>query len=144
GALTALNFGQIPASFGLLAIAGRMERLAWPFVAVGLGSVVCLAGMVFARDEWVIAWTGLYGLIGAAALILALTLPPLLCPQEDVARTAAAMFTVSYTASVIISTVSGAAWDLSGIPALAFVPITFCALTLAGSALVLRFSGQLR
>ena len=36
-ALTALNFGQLPASFALLAIAGRLERRAWPFVACGGG-----------------------------------------------------------------------------------------------------------
>jgi len=142
-ALTALNFGQIPASFALLAVASRLERQSWPFIAIGLASVVCLGGMVFTSGEWIVLWTGLYGLIGAGALILALTLPPLLCPPEDVARTAAAMFTVSYTAAVVISTVSGAVWDLTGIPALAFGPIALCALVLAGAALNLRMTKRL-
>jgi MFS transporter, CP family, cyanate transporter len=35
-ALTALNLGQIPASFLLLACAGRLERRAWPFVVCGV------------------------------------------------------------------------------------------------------------
>ena len=33
GALTALNFGQLPSSLAMLAIAGRLERRVWPFVA---------------------------------------------------------------------------------------------------------------
>jgi CP family cyanate transporter-like MFS transporter len=33
------------------------------------------------------------------------------------------MFTISYSCAVIIPVISGALWDLSGIPALAFAPI---------------------
>ena len=42
-ALTALNVGQLPASFMLLAMASRWERRAWPFVVAG---AIGLAGLL--------------------------------------------------------------------------------------------------
>ena len=48
-ALTGLNFGQIPASLLLLAVAGRIERRAWPYVASGIVSLV--AGLSGTRDS---------------------------------------------------------------------------------------------
>src|SRR5262249_42986483 len=35
-ALTAINFGQLPASFLLLAVAGRLELRAWPLITCGV------------------------------------------------------------------------------------------------------------
>jgi CP family cyanate transporter-like MFS transporter len=43
--LTALNFGQVPASFALLAVAGRLERRAWPFIVCGALMISCVAGL---------------------------------------------------------------------------------------------------
>lgn len=40
--LTALNVGQLPASFVLLAFANRFERRAWPFVAFGILALACV------------------------------------------------------------------------------------------------------
>ena len=107
-ALLALNFGQLPASFLLLAVAGRLERRAWPFIAAGAGSLVALAGLVLTVGPVTIAWAALLGFSDAAALILGLTLPPLLCRPEDVARTSAGMFTLSYGGAVAITVASGA------------------------------------
>jgi hypothetical protein len=45
-------------------------------------------------------WAGLLGFSDASALIPGLTLPPLLCPPEDIARTSAGMFTISYSGAV--------------------------------------------
>jgi hypothetical protein len=42
----------------------------------------------------------------------------------------AAMFTVSYCTAVVVSIVSGAAWDLGGSPRFAFLPIAMIALLL--------------
>ena len=83
------------------------------------------------------------GFSDAGALILGLALPALLCRPEDVARTAAGTFTLSYGGAMIIAVVCGAAWDLSGRPALAFLPLAGCALALAASAMVLRGKGNL-
>jgi hypothetical protein len=43
-------------------------------------------------------WAALIGFSDAGALILGLALPALLCKPEDVARTAAGTFTLSYGA----------------------------------------------
>jgi len=70
------------------------------------------------------------GFAAAGVFVLVLALPPLLRPAVDVARISAAMMTVSYTLAMITAVASGAAWDLTGIPAAAFGPIAGCALLL--------------
>ncbi len=59
-----------------------------------------------------------------------LALPALLSSPGDVPRTSAGMFTVSYTCAIIIPTISGALWDLTGRPWTAFLPLCFCAVGL--------------
>ena len=142
-ALLALNFGQLPASLLLLATAGRLERRAWPYIASGVLSLFSLAGLVLMVGPATIVWAALLGFSDAAALILGLTLPPLLCRAEDVARTSAGTFTLSYGGAVAIAIISGAAWDLSGIPALAFVPLAVCAVGLTAIPVVLRLKKEL-
>jgi CP family cyanate transporter-like MFS transporter len=142
-ALTALNFGQIPASLLLLLVAGKLERRAWPYIASGLLSLVSIAGLVLMVGPSTIVWAALLGFSDSAALIVGLTLPPLLCRPEDVARTSAGMFTISYGGAVIVAIVSGVAWDLSGVPALAFVPLGACAIGLAVAAVGLRAKTEL-
>jgi CP family cyanate transporter-like MFS transporter len=129
-ALTALNLGQLPASFILLAVAGRLERKAWPYVACGVLCAAATAGIVAGTGVWVVVAAALQGFGGAAILILALALPPLLSRPDDVHRTTAAMFTISYSCAVIVPVISGALWDLSGIAALAFLPIALCGILL--------------
>ena len=104
----------------------------------GVLSIVGVAGLVFDIGPLTKYWAALLGFSDAGALILGLTLPALLCRPEDVARTAAGTFTLSYGGAVIVAVVSGAAWDISGRPAFAFVPVAACALVLIGSATLLR------
>lgn len=122
-ALTALNVGQLPASFLLLAVAGRLERAAWPYVLSGLGAIAALAGIVIGTGPWIVFFSAVVGFFCAAILILALALPPLLSPPDDVHRTTAAMFTISYSCAVIVPVISGLVWDLTGYPQSAFIPI---------------------
>ena len=129
-ALSGLNIGQLPASFILLAVAGRLERKAWPYVMCGLLCVIATLGIVFGAGAWVVAATTLQGFAAAAILILVLALPPLLSPPDDVHRVTAAMFTISYSCAVIVPVISGILWDLSGVAALAFLPITLCGILL--------------
>jgi len=143
GALTALNFGQIPASILLLVVAGKLERRAWPYVVSGILSLVAIAGLVLMVGPATIVWAALLGFSDAAALIVGLTLPPLLCRPEDVARTSAGMFTISYAGAVAIAVVSGAAWDVSRVPALAFVPLGASAVGLVIATLSLRGKKEL-
>ena len=72
----------------------------------------------------------LAGFAAAGILILVLALPPLLSPPDDVHRVTAAMFTISYSCAVIVPVISGALWDLTGIAAMAFLPIAFCGILL--------------
>ena len=78
------------------------------------------------------------GFFAAAILILMLALPPLLRPPEDVHRVSAAMFTISYSCAVIAPVLSGIAWDLTGFPAAAFMPIVLCAFLLIIPAVTIQ------
>jgi MFS transporter, CP family, cyanate transporter len=125
-ALSGLNAGQLPASFLLLAFAGRLEGKAWPYVVSGLLCILATGGIVFGTGAWIVAAATLQGFAAAAILILALALPPLLSPPEDVHRISAAMFTISYSCAVVIPIISGLAWDLTGVAGAAFLPIALC------------------
>ncbi|HEY7665505.1 MAG TPA: MFS transporter [Xanthobacteraceae bacterium] len=140
GTLTALNFGQLPASFLLLALAGRLERRAWPLVLCGVLILLCLAGIVTTASGWTVLFAGVLGFLGACVFTIAFGLPALLSAPVDVARTSAAMFTISYCEGLLISVLSGAAWDFGGNPRFAFVPIAMAALPL----LVVPVAMQLR
>lgn len=143
GALAALNFGQLPASFLLLALGDRLERKAWPYAASGVLTCLALAGLVFDVGALTIWWAALVGFAVAAGLILALMLPALLCKPEDVARTAAGTFTLSYGGGVGVAIIGGAAWDLTGIPAMAFLPLGLCGVGLVAATYVLRRKREL-
>ena len=60
-ALLALNLGQLPASLLLLAVAGRLERRAWPYIASGIVSLACIAGIVAMPGPATIFWAALLG-----------------------------------------------------------------------------------
>jgi CP family cyanate transporter-like MFS transporter len=133
-ALTALNIGQLPASLLLLASAGRLVGRAWPYMACGALSLLCVAGILLGNGWVIITAAAALGFSGAATLTLLLTLPPLLSPPDDVHRMTAAMFTISYSCAVIVPIVSGLGWDATGWPAAAFIPIGLCNFLLIGLA----------
>jgi len=137
-ALAALNLGQIPASFLLLAVAGRLERAIWPYIVCGAGSLAAIIGIALLPGPGVVVCAAVLGFFAAAILILMLALPPLLAPPDDVHRVSAAMFTISYTCAVITPVFSGLAWDITGIAQWAFVPLGLCAILLMALAPGLR------
>ncbi|HEX4111932.1 MAG TPA: MFS transporter [Stellaceae bacterium] len=143
-ALTASNLGQLPASLLIVAVASKLERRAWPYIAAGIVMTISVIGLVFAVGPWTIVWAALLGFAGAASLILALTLPPLLSAPRDVGRVSAAMFTLSYSIAVVVSLLCGAVWDFTGIAFSAFAPIALCTLASIVGALILRANRQLR
>jgi CP family cyanate transporter-like MFS transporter len=132
--LTALNLGQIPASLLLLAFAGRLVGKAWPYLACGALCFAALMGIIFGSPTVVVAAAALIGFSCAAVLTMIFALPPLLTRPDDVHRLAAGMFTISYSCAVITPVVSGLAWDLTGVPRAAFVPVLLGAVVLAGLA----------
>ena len=143
-ALTALNVGQIPASFLLLAVAGRLERSTWPLVVCGAGALAAIVGIAVLPGPEIVACAAILGFFAAAILILMLALPPLLAPPDDVHRVSAAMFTISYSCAVITPIFSGLLWDLTGVPHAAFVPLGVCAIVLMGLAPTIRLPAKAR
>ncbi|HWM83506.1 MAG TPA: MFS transporter [Pseudolabrys sp.] len=120
--LTALNVAQLPASFLLLAVAERLKGKAWPYALCGTAAILALIGVIVGNGIVLVLSAALIGFVSAIILVLALALPPLLAPPDDVHRVTAAMFTISYSCAVITPVISGAIWDLTGIPQSVFVP----------------------
>jgi MFS transporter, CP family, cyanate transporter len=133
-ALVALNAGQLPGSFLLLWLAGRFERQSATYLFYGAVTLLGALGIILGN--------GPIGFSTASVLILILALPPLLSRQEDVPRMAAGMFTISYSCAVIVPIVSGIAWDLTGLPAVAFVPMALIALLMIGLAPTLGLTSR--
>jgi CP family cyanate transporter-like MFS transporter len=142
--LSALNFGQLPSAILLLLLVGRLERRVFPFIVAGLLCLAAVIGIATSHSAWTIAWAGLLGFAVAGIFILILALPPLLCAPADVARISAAMMTVSYTLAMLVAVMSGVAWDLTDVPAAAFVPIGLCALLLLTVPATIRFRARER
>jgi len=129
-ALTALNFGQLPASLMMLGLAERLLGRPWAYGVAGLLCLAGIFGMLLMTGAWVVFWAGLVGFADAIAFVLILALPPLLSAPDDAHRTAAGMFTISYSCAVTVPIIGGWAWDASGIAWVAFVPIGLCALVI--------------
>lgn len=123
-ALTALNAGQVPASFLLLLTADKLQGKRWPYLMLGVLSSSCVVGIMTSASGWTVFWAGLAGFSLGAALVLALALAPLLCNNpNDVALTSAAAFAISYGFAMLVSLLSGVAWDLAGNVNAALIPI---------------------
>jgi MFS transporter, CP family, cyanate transporter len=130
-ALGWLNGFQVVALVILFSLADRLQRRAWPFLVFGpmlLGAFLVM--MFIPTTIGIVGSAGMIGITTAFTLTVILALPPLLAAPADVPRTAAGMFTISYTCAIIIPTISGALWDLTGKPWTVFVPLCVCAVTM--------------
>jgi CP family cyanate transporter-like MFS transporter len=137
-ALACLNGAQLVASLMLIPLADRLQR--WrslPYLMFGPISFVSAIGFVFSSGGWIVPWAAIIGFSTAITFAVLLALPPTLSKPGDVHRTAAGMFTISYSCAVIIPTLSGGVWDFTGAPWSVFVALAVCALaqTLLGVAL---------
>jgi CP family cyanate transporter-like MFS transporter len=128
GALTALNVGQLPATFLLLGFADRLLRRPWAYRVTGLATFLCLVAMMSMSGGWIVFWAGMEGFTNAVTLILALALPSILSAPDDVHRTTAGMFTISYSCAMAFSVLGGWLWDLTHLPVAGFAPVAVCAL----------------
>jgi CP family cyanate transporter-like MFS transporter len=130
-ALGWLNGSQIFALMVLFATAKHLERRVWPFLLLGPLLLVSFLGIILIPTPLgVILSAAGVGFTTAITLTATLALPPILSAPGDVPRNAAGMFTISYSCAVVIPTISGALWDLTGKPWTAFVPLCVCAVTL--------------
>jgi MFS transporter, CP family, cyanate transporter len=127
-ALTALNLGQLPASFLLIAFSRRIESRAWPFILANVVGLAGIAAIVMTASALTVVSAAVVGFAAGAAFALGLTLPPLLSKPGEVARVAAAMFTISYGITVVVSLISGALWDATGAARAAFLSIAIATL----------------
>ncbi len=100
----------------------------WAYVVTGSLSLLCLLGMLTMHGAWIVFWVAILGFTGAVTLILALALPSVLSAPDDVHRTSAGMFTISYSLAMVLSVVGGWLWDFSHSPVAAFMPVAACAL----------------
>jgi MFS transporter, CP family, cyanate transporter len=139
-ALTAYNTAQLPGSLLVLALANRMERRRWPYICAGVCLVLNLAWLATSTGVWTIAAATTLGIFSGITLAIGLMLPPLLSKPSEVARVAAAMFTLSYTLAMIGSVAGGAMWDLLGHPRFAFLVLGICALPLIVITPTLNFT----
>ena len=130
GALTALNLSQLPASFLMLGVAGRLVKRPWAYATTGAASLLSLVGMMTMPGAWIVFWAGVLGFANAATLILALALPSVLSAPDDVHRTSAGMFTISYGLAMVLSVVSGWLWDVTRSPLAGFAPLALCGLAI--------------
>jgi MFS transporter, CP family, cyanate transporter len=142
-ALTALNLGQLPASFLLLASADRMVRTPWSYLLCAFVCLLSMLAIVVLGGVWIVIGTAVWACAGAAVLVLVLALPPLIAPPQDVHRLTAGIFTISYSCAVVVPIISGALWDATGSTLAPFVPILGCAIMMVGLAptIVLREKG---
>lgn len=127
-ALASLNGAQLVASLLMLPVAGRLQR--WrslPYLVFGPMSLASAVGLMLSSGAWAVAWAGAIGFSTAVTFAVMLALPPLLSRPGDVHRTAAGMFTISYSCAVIVPTLSGGLWDLTGVPWTAFIGLAVCA-----------------
>jgi len=122
----------------LLLMADRLQRRAWPYLIFGPILLASFLGLMFVPFTLaIIVFAALVGFTTAITLVATLALPPLLSAPADLPRTAAGMFTISYTCAIIIPTICGALWDATAKPWTAFLPLCVCAVTLTalGAAL---------
>jgi MFS transporter, CP family, cyanate transporter len=140
-ALGWLNGAQIVTPFILITMAERMQRRAWPFLIFGPLLLASFLGLMWLPSPVaIIVCAAAVGFTTAITLIAALSLPPLLSAQADLSRTAAGMFTVSYSCAIIVPTISGALWDFTGRAWTVFAPLCVCAvvLTILGAVVTQR------
>ena len=85
-ALTALNLGQLPASFLLIAFSRRIESRAWPFILSSLVGLAGVGAIVVTASALTVVSAAMVGFAAGTAFALGLTLPPLLSKPRGRAR----------------------------------------------------------
>jgi CP family cyanate transporter-like MFS transporter len=141
-ALTALNLSQIPASFLMLPVAGRLVKKPWAYRLTGGLALISFAGMITMPGAWIVFWAGTLGFVTAVTLILALALPSVLSAPDDVHRTSAGMFTISYSVAMALSVVGGWLWDYTHLPIAGLLPVALCGILIIALPSTLSTAGE--
>jgi len=136
--LTFLNASQLPASLvaGLVGAGGVRPRTT--FLAVG-ATILGSLGIFLLRQDWaLLLGAGMLGFCCGVALVLCLSLPPVLSDRGGVHRLSAGMFAIGYSYSFVVPLLGGAAWDFTHVPATAFLSVGVGAVTMLVIAASLR------
>jgi MFS transporter, CP family, cyanate transporter len=141
-ALTALNFGQLPASFLMLPLAERLVTRPWAYVVTGSLSFLSVTAMMLTKGLWIVLWAGMLGFVGTPTLIMALALPSILSAPDDVHRSTAGMFTISYSCAMLLAVLVGWLWDATQLPIAAFTPIALCGLVIVALSSTVKRVGR--
>lgn len=129
--LAFLNGAQLIGLVLLVLVSRRLQRRAWPFLLFGPVMLAGFLGLILIQSPLaVLVSAALIGISTVMTMTPILALPPLLAAPADVARTAAGMLTISYSCAIVIPTLCGALWDMTGKPWIVFVPLCVCAVTL--------------
>jgi CP family cyanate transporter-like MFS transporter len=137
-ALISINVGQLPGSLLMLPLAERLVKRPWAYAATGLLSTSSVIAMLLTRGDWIVFWAGVLGFTGAVTLTMALALPSILSPADDVHRTTAGMFTISYSCAMVLSVVVGWLWDVTHRPLVGLAPIALGGLVIVALASTVR------
>jgi CP family cyanate transporter-like MFS transporter len=139
-----LNGCQLVASTLLLVAAEHVQRRAWPYLVFGPAALAGVLGIAAGSGAGIVIAAALVGFSLAVTLVMTLALPPVLSPPDDIHRLSAGMFTIGFACAVVIPTICGALWDITGRPWTAFVPLGLCAVmvTALGVALSVRAARQ--
>jgi CP family cyanate transporter-like MFS transporter len=127
-ALSVLNAMQLPTSILITVFAHKLAGRRWPFIFFGILCVTGISGWLLAPASTALLWVGMLGAGSSGVFLLGLALPPLLAPEHDVAGYTGLLLTLGYISAFCGPLIGGGLWDLSGIPALAFLPVILASL----------------
>ena len=129
-ALATLNTAQLPVCLALTFVAERLAGRRWPFIVSGVVCAVAIVGWVLTPAMLEPFWATLLGGSSALVFTLGIALPPLLASQEEVGHLAGLTLSLTYCVAFVGPFIGGALWDLLGVPAVAFLPVTLASVTL--------------
>lgn len=136
--LTALNAGQLPSSFLLLAQGSRLLARRSPVMVAALLGSAGVAGLLLTAGWVMVAAAAIVGAATAFILIWSLSLPAIIAPHGEVPRMSAGIFTIGYFGAFVSPLIGGMAWDASGIPEASLVPAGLMLLVCMVSVSTLR------
>lgn len=141
--LSGLNGGPILASAVLLVLASRLAKKRGPMIAAGVLALVGLFAFFTGSPLMMVIGSAVLGFAAGLALILLVALPPLLAGPGEVHRLAAGMFMIGFTSSFVLPMIGGAAWDATGYPAVAFLPVLMGGVVILVLPASMRFTAEL-
>ncbi|GHO63696.1 hypothetical protein KSC_025880 [Ktedonobacter sp. SOSP1-52] len=120
-ALSVLNAAQLPASLLATLFARKLVGRQLPFIVCSVLCLLSLAGWIWTPVFLEPVWAGLIGGTTILIYMLTIALPALLAKQEEVAAWTGTMLTVGYLFSFLGPFIGGWLWDLTHVPAMAFL-----------------------